>query len=320
MYEDVNVVQANKVQKIVVFESWALNCKLRVLIITTDDNREYLDLIRLSKHFEYQFKVENHFKIQIEIEIWTAIIISTSFIFASTMNIIIVLHRSHIDNEWSTLELKSTLDLWFMLKKTNHKWIQEYCFKDSLIIIQVNAVRSDTTFKIQLAAIKKLNSAHINKKKLIHNFKWRNILIDQDLHTKKEINIFKDDDIKAKLNAWSIFLNEEQMKTLQYYHTLSNSFNLIKDVFELSKMFMNVIITLLLISIDQKVKVLSSFNCVADAFIIKLHKQFEALCQKKLDITNQHCVRYHTFLMKHKVLAYENLKHTTQKSYFNQMH
>jgi len=110
------------------------------------------------------------------------------------------------------------------------------------------------------------------------------------------------------------------MKTLQYCYTLLNSFNLIKDVFKLSKMFINVVITLLLISIDQKVKVLSSFNCVANAFIIKLHKQFEALHQKKLDIMNQHCVRYYTFSMKHKVLAYENLKHTTQKSYLNQMH
>jgi len=109
------------------------------------------------------------------------------------------------------------------------------------------------------------------------------------------------------------------MKTLQYYCTLSNNFNLIKDVFELSKMFMNVVITLLLISIDQKVKVLSSFNCAADAFIIKLHEQLEAFCQKRLDITNQHYVRYHTFSTKHKVLAYKNLKHTTQKSYLDQM-
>jgi len=257
--EDVDVVQVNEVQKIIVFESQALNCKLHVLITTTDDNQKYLDFIRLSKCFEYQFKVENHFKIQIEIKIWTATIVFTSFIFTSTTNITIALHHLHIDNEWSTLKLKSTLDLWFMLKKTNHERIQEYCFKNSLIIVQVNAVRSDTTFKIQLTAIKKLNSAHINKKKLIHNLKWRDILIDQDLHTKKEINIFKDNDIKAKFNAWDIFLNKEQMKTLQYCCTFLNNFNLIKDVFESSKTFMNVVITLLLINIDQKVKVLSSF-------------------------------------------------------------
>ena len=110
------------------------------------------------------------------------------------------------------------------------------------------------------------------------------------------------------------------MKTLQYCCTLLNNFNLIKDVFESSKIFMNVVITLLLISIDQKVKMLSSFNCAADVFIIKLHKQFEALCQKKLDIMNWHCVHYHIFSTKHKVLAYKNLKHIIQKSHFNQMH
>ncbi len=91
--EDVDVIQANEVQKIVVSESQALNCELRVLITTTDDNREYLDLIKLSKCFEYRFKVENHFKIQIEIEIWIATIVSTSFIFASITNIMIALHR-----------------------------------------------------------------------------------------------------------------------------------------------------------------------------------------------------------------------------------
>ncbi len=110
------------------------------------------------------------------------------------------------------------------------------------------------------------------------------------------------------------------MKTLQYCCTFLNNFNLIKDVFESSKMFMNVVITLLLISIDQKVKMLSSFNCAADVFIIKLHKQFEALCQKKLNIMNWHCVHYHIFSTKHKVLAYKNLKHMIQKSHFNQMH
>ena len=49
---------------------------------------------------------------------------------------------------------------------------------------------------------------------------------------------------------------------------------------------MNVVITLLLINIDQKVKVLSSFNCAVDTFIIKLHEQFKALHQKRLDIMN----------------------------------
>jgi len=83
---------------------------------------------------------------------------------------------------------------------------------------------------------------------------------------------------------------------------------------------MNVVITLLLININQKVKVLSSFNYAADAFIIKLHEQFKALCQKRLDIMNQHCIRYHIFSTKHKVLAYENFKHMIQKSHFDQMH
>jgi len=82
------------------------------------------------------------------------------------------------------------------------------------------------------------------------------------------------------------------MKTLQYCRTLSNSFGLIKGVFESGKTFVNVVFTLLLISIRQKVKVLSSFNRAADASIIKLHEQLEALREKGLDITNRKSQAY----------------------------
>jgi len=76
------------------------------------------------------------------------------------------------------------------------------------------------------------------------------------------------------------------MKTLQYCYILLNNFNLIKDVFKLNKMFMKIVIMLLLININQKVKVLNLFNCAADVFIIKLHKQFEVLSQKRFNIIN----------------------------------
>ena len=63
------------------------------------------------------------------------------------------------------------------------------------------------------------------------------------------------------------------MLIMQYLQNLSNDFDFIKKLFEIEKTLMNVIITMLLLKLSKKVKVLSSFNNTADTFILKLNKQ-----------------------------------------------
>jgi len=59
---------------------------------------------------------------------------------------------------------------------------------------------------------------------------------------------------------------------MQYLQNLFNDFDLIKRFFEIEKTLINVIITMLLLKLSKKVKVLSSFNNTADTFILKLNE------------------------------------------------
>ena len=65
------------------------------------------------------------------------------------------------------------------------------------------------------------------------------------------------------------------MLIIQYFQNFFNNFDLIKKLFEIKKTLMNVVITILLLKLSKKVKVLSSFNNTADTFILKLNKQFQ---------------------------------------------
>ena len=62
------------------------------------------------------------------------------------------------------------------------------------------------------------------------------------------------------------------MLIMQYLQNLSNDFDFIKKFFEIEKILMNVIITMLLLKLSKKVKVLSSFNNTTDTFILKLNE------------------------------------------------
>ncbi len=62
------------------------------------------------------------------------------------------------------------------------------------------------------------------------------------------------------------------MSIMQYLQNLSNDFDLIKKLFENEKKLMNVVITMLLLKLSKKVKVLSLFNNTADTFILKLNE------------------------------------------------
>ena len=65
------------------------------------------------------------------------------------------------------------------------------------------------------------------------------------------------------------------MLIMQYFQNLSNDFDLIKRLFEIEKTLMNIIITMLLLKLSKKVKVLSSFNNTADTFILKLNEKLQ---------------------------------------------
>ena len=65
------------------------------------------------------------------------------------------------------------------------------------------------------------------------------------------------------------------MLIMQYLQNLFNNFDLIKKFFEIKKTLMNVVITMLLLKLSKKVKMLSLFNNTADTFILKLNEQLQ---------------------------------------------
>ncbi len=84
------------------------------------------------------------------------------------------------------------------------------------------------------------------------------------------------------------------MLIMQYLQKLFNDFNLIKRFFKTEKTLMNVVITMLLLKLDKKVKVLSSINNTANTFVLKLNEQFQRLKNKDINLTNKKIIRFHS--------------------------
>ncbi len=80
---------------------------------------------------------------------------------------------------------------------------------------------------------------------------------------------------------------------MQYFQNLFNDFDLIKKLFEIKKILMNVIITMLLLKLSKKVKVLNSFNNTADTFILKLNEQLQRLKNKDIILIDTKIVRFY---------------------------
>ncbi len=90
---------------------------------------------------------------------------------------------------------------------------------------------------------------------------------------------------------------------MQYFQNLLNDFDLIKKLFEIEKTLMNVIITMLLLKLSKKVKVLNSFNNTADTFILKLNEQLQRLKNKDIILINKKIVRFHLQFTERQIVA-----------------
>jgi len=93
------------------------------------------------------------------------------------------------------------------------------------------------------------------------------------------------------------------MLIMQYFQNLLNDFDLIKKLLEIEKTLMNVIITMLLLKLSKKVKVLSSFNNTADTFILKLNEQLQRLKNKDIILINKKIVRFHLQFTERQIVA-----------------
>jgi len=96
------------------------------------------------------------------------------------------------------------------------------------------------------------------------------------------------------------------MSIMQYFQNLSNNFDLIKKLFEIEKILMNIIITMLLLKLNKKVKVLNSFNNTTDIFILKLNEQLQQLKNKDIILMNKKIVHFHLQFIEHQIVAQDS--------------
>ncbi len=164
----------------------------------------------------------------------------------------------------------------------------------------------DKLDRIKIATIKILNSAHIDEKYYEYNDCFRDIILSQNLRIKFTSILFEDLNLLTTLAEWNIKLNKSQMLIMQYLQNLFNDFDFIKRLFEIKKTLMNVIITMLLLKLSKKVKVLSSFNNTADTFILKLNEQLQWLKNKNIILMNKKIIRFHSQFTERQIVAQDS--------------
>ena len=196
--------------------------------------------------------------------------------------------------EWSTFELKPVLDLATSGEKQQLE-IEKQCVLGHYINVRVMPVLSDIPAKFKLAAVRKLNPAHVGDKNHVSNIGWQQILLGQDLRTVRKANVFSGINIKACLQEWDIDLTESQLAGLYYIGSAPNSLSLVRGAWGTGKTKLDIVVTLLLMSVDKKVKVLSSTNIAADTFAGKLKPEI-ARIEAKIGhpLTKKHIVRFHS--------------------------
>jgi len=199
--------------------------------------------------------------------------------------------------------LKSTFNLHEYEQQNDDKQVLQYYFFNSLNMISIHSIMFDKLDRIKIVTIRIFNSAHIDEKYYEYNNRFRDIILSQNLCIKFTLILFEDLNLLTTFAEWNIKLNKFQMLIMQYFQNLSNDFDFIKRLFEIKKTLMNVIITMLLLKLSKKVKVLSSFNNTADTFILKLNEQLQWLKNKDIILMNKKIICFHSQFTEHQIIT-----------------
>ncbi len=229
-----------------------------------------------------------------------------SFIFFNTTDVSVALHRSLIKTDWSSIKLKSTFNLREHERQNDDKQVLQYCLFNALNMISVHSIMSDKLDRIKIVTIRILNSAHIDERNYEYNDRFHDIILSQNLHIKFTSVLFEDLNLSITLAEWDIELNKSQMLIMQYLQNLFNNFDLIKKFFEIKKTLMNVVITMLLLKLSKKVKMLSLFNNTADTFILKLNEQLQWLKNKDIILTDKKIIRFHLQFIERQIITQDS--------------
>ena len=159
------------------------------------------------------------------------------------------------------------------------------------------------SFKFKFAAVKALNFVHIEKKDYEHVDKYHDILVCQDLRAKSYHDIFDEVDIFKIFKNWKIFIDESFRVNLKYFRTMLNEFDVIKSFWSIDKIWLDVIIAMLFIHLNKKVKICNSLNKSVDDFILKLIIRVKELWVRSIAMTEKKFVRVHASIIEHQIIV-----------------
>jgi len=120
------------------------------------------------------------------------------------------------------------------------------------------------------------------------------ILLSQDIRIYHTVDIFSGLDVDAKLLEWGIDFDEDKRRALQYFRGLPNSFGVVKGPFGAGKIYLDVVISMLLLSLDKKILAVCSADKAADSFIRKLDDELERLQRREITVMKKAVVRIHS--------------------------
>ena len=163
-------------------------------------------------------------------------------------------------------------------------------------------------FKFKLAAIKALNSVYIEEKDYKHVNKYYNILVYRNLRAKFYHDIFNEVDIFKIFKNWKISIDEFLRVNLKYFCTMSNKFDVIKNFWNIDKIWLNVIVVLLFIYLSKKIKICNSLNKSVNDFILKLIAYVEKLQIQNIAMIEKKFVRAYILIIEHQIIVKKNLK------------
>ena len=159
------------------------------------------------------------------------------------------------------------------------------------------------SFKFKFAAVKALNFVHIEKKDYEHVDKYHDILVCQNLRAKSYYDIFDEIDIFKIFKNWEVFIDESLRVNLKYFRTMSNKCNVIKNLWNIDKIWFDVIVAMLFIHLNKKIKICNSSNKSIDDFILKLIARVEEFWAQNIAMTKKKFVRVHASIIEHQIIV-----------------
>ncbi|MCJ1413645.1 hypothetical protein MMC19_007767 [Ptychographa xylographoides] len=305
----VGVVQDEEQLSKILAEAETFQVELRLLKTSSGTDKTYLCLMRCPQDFPVRMTEHDWFKVLMpnDGKEWNAHTISEPFLFSNTSDLTITLDRGYNKETGYSDLVVDAYDLSQREEENDHGSITNFCYFGTPIKAKVRLVHSDKPNKAILAAIKCMNPYVTRKPDAIPvNDMWQRIILQHDLQQYSEANVFQTNiDIVQRVKDLKLgTLNEDQLAFVDGLHRLPNSYGLLKGPPGTGKTHVDITVTMIMMSENKKVLIVSSANDTANNLALKL---LEA--RKTADLESKVIMRAHSGSTERDVISVENARY-----------